>query len=250
MAEFSSLVITEKGQALVTKMMVSGGNGLGFTKIATSETAYPESSLSTLTSLTGVKQETGISNIEKVSSTQVKLEASIENSTITAGYTINTIGLYATDPDDGEILYAVCRALVAGYIPAYNGLSVSGATFELVVGVGAASNVNLEIDPAVVATFGDILRHEKKTPISSAEGIHGVRYYGDKFEVFNGKNWIEMQKAYKTYGGSMHLFLAHTVFGQVVEGMDVVDKIAACETDDSDKPVDDVIIESIEIVEY
>lgn len=205
MAEFSSLVITEKGQALVTKMMVSGGNGLGFTKIATSETAYPESSLSTLTSLTGVKQETGISNIEKVSSTQVKLEASIENSTITAGYTINTIGLYATDPDDGEILYAVCRALVAGYIPAYNGLSVSGATFELVVGVGAASNVNLEIDPAVVATFGDILRHEKKTPTSSAEGIHGVRYYGDKFEVFNGKNWIEMQKAYKTYGVAIDL---------------------------------------------
>ena len=205
MAEFSSLVITEKGQALVTKMMVSGGNGLGFTKIATSETAYPESSLSTLTSLTGVKQETGISNIEKVSSTQVKLEASIENSTITAGYTINTIGLYATDPDEGEILYAVCRALVAGYIPAYNGLSVSGATFELVVGVGAASNVNLEIDPAVVATFGDILRHEKKTPTSSAEGIHGVRYYGDKFEVFNGKNWVEMQKAYKTYGVAIDL---------------------------------------------
>lgn len=204
MAEFSSLVITEKGQALVTKIMVSGGSGLGFTKIAVSDTAYPESALSTLTELTGVKQTAGISNIEKVSSTQVKLEAGIENSKVTAGYTINTIGLYATDPDDGEILYAVCRALVAGYIPAYNGLSVSGATFELVVGVGAASNVNLDIDPAVVATFGDIVRHEKKDPTNKG-GIHGIRFVNDKFELFNGRNWVEMQKAYKTYGVSIDL---------------------------------------------
>lgn len=204
MAEFSSLVITEKGQALVTKIMMNGGNGLGFTKIATSETAYPESTLSSLTELTGVKQTAGISNIEKVSSTQVKLEAGVENSTVTEGYTINTIGLYATDPDDGEILYAVCRALVAGYIPAYNGLSVSGATFELVVGVGAASNVNLDIDPAVVATFGDIVKHEKKNPTSEG-GIHGVRFLDDKFEIYNGRNWVEMQKAYKTYGVSIDL---------------------------------------------
>ena len=54
-------------------------------------------------------------------------------------------------------------------------------------------------------------------------------------------------KAYKQYGGSMHLFYRHTVFGQVVEGMEVVDKIAACQTDENDKPTQDVIIESIEI---
>ena len=56
--------------------------------------------------------------------------------------------------------------------------------------------------------------------------------------------------AYKQYGGSMHLFGVHTVFGQVVEGMDVVDKIAACKTDENDKPVEDVVIEGIEITEW
>lgn len=57
-------------------------------------------------------------------------------------------------------------------------------------------------------------------------------------------------EAYKNYGGSMHLFTKHTVFGQVFEGMDIVDKIATVETDDNDKPVNSVIVESIEIVEY
>ena len=41
----------------------------------------------------------------------------------------------------------------------------------------------------------------------------------------------------------------HTVFGQVFEGMEVVDEIAAVKTGASDKPVDDVIIQSIDIRE-
>lgn len=61
------------------------------------------------------------------------------------------------------------------------------------------------------------------------------------------KNLLE---AYKTYGGSMHLFYVHTVFGQVIEGMDVVDNIAKCKTDSNDKPTEAVVIESIEILEY
>lgn len=42
----------------------------------------------------------------------------------------------------------------------------------------------------------------------------------------------------------------HTVFGQVFEGMDVVDAIAAVETDSNDAPVEAVTIETIEIVNY
>lgn len=44
--------------------------------------------------------------------------------------------------------------------------------------------------------------------------------------------------------------LGYTVFGQVFEGMEVVDAIAAVETDDSDKPLEDVVIEKAELVEY
>lgn len=58
-------------------------------------------------------------------------------------------------------------------------------------------------------------------------------------------------EAYKIYGGSMHLFFRHTVFGQVIEGMDVVDKVAGVKTDaQTGKLVQDVVIESIEISEF
>jgi peptidyl-prolyl cis-trans isomerase B (cyclophilin B) len=40
----------------------------------------------------------------------------------------------------------------------------------------------------------------------------------------------------------------HTVFGEVTEGMDVIDKIEGTETDGRDKPVSDIKIESVELV--
>ncbi len=55
--------------------------------------------------------------------------------------------------------------------------------------------------------------------------------------------------AYKELGGTPWLDFRHTVFGQVIEGMDIVDSIANVKVAAQDKPVNDVIIETIEIVE-
>lgn len=54
-------------------------------------------------------------------------------------------------------------------------------------------------------------------------------------------------KAYAELGGTPWLDFRHTVFGQVVEGMDVVDSIAAVKVGPNDKPVESVVIETIEI---
>lgn len=60
---------------------------------------------------------------------------------------------------------------------------------------------------------------------------------------------VELVEQYKKYGGYLSLYAEYTIFGQVFEGIEVVDRIAAVETDMNDKPVEDVVIESIEIRE-
>ncbi|MCZ4693667.1 peptidylprolyl isomerase [Ancylomarina euxinus] len=49
-----------------------------------------------------------------------------------------------------------------------------------------------------------------------------------------------MREAYSTVGGIPHLDQAYTVFGEVIEGLDIIDKIASEETDGNDRPLKDM----------
>ena len=64
----------------------------------------------------------------------------------------------------------------------------------------------------------------------------------------------EVLNHYREQGGSAHLEFvfggAYSIFGQVFEGMEAVDAVAAAETDENDKPLNDIIIESITFESY
>jgi cyclophilin family peptidyl-prolyl cis-trans isomerase len=56
------------------------------------------------------------------------------------------------------------------------------------------------------------------------------------------------RSVYKSIGGTPRLDGTYTVFGEVIEGLDIIDKIAGVQTDNADKPVTDVKIIKIKIV--
>jgi cyclophilin family peptidyl-prolyl cis-trans isomerase len=58
----------------------------------------------------------------------------------------------------------------------------------------------------------------------------------------------EQRIAYKTFGGTPHLDGQYTVFGEVVEGFDVLQKISEVGTGRSDRPVEDIRIINMKIV--
>ena len=58
----------------------------------------------------------------------------------------------------------------------------------------------------------------------------------------------EVKKDYYKHGGTPSLDGAYTVFGEVVDGLNVVDKIQCVQTDYADRPIDDVRILSAEIL--
>lgn len=85
-----------------------------------------------------------------------------------------------------------------------------------------------------------------------------VAEYGTENVLYNSQtgNMVkvnysdEARQIYNEIGGTPHLDYCHTVFGQVFEGMEVVDAIASVAVDENDNPADDVIIESITFENY
>lgn len=60
----------------------------------------------------------------------------------------------------------------------------------------------------------------------------------------------EILNEYMTYGGAPWLHGHHTVFGQVYDGFDVLDKIAEAKTDAKDRPAEDIVVKTVRIFSY
>ncbi len=102
------------------------------------------------------------------------------------------------------------------------------------------------------ARTGDDVNPKKESSGSQFYIAQGKVYSDAELNMFEqrmGKKFTPAQRAaYKTVGGTPHLDGSYTVFGELIEGFDVLDKIAAVPGDQMNRPTEDVIIISAEIV--
>lgn len=165
MAIFSKLVTTEKGMALIAQMLASEDKVV-FTKVCSSDTEYTLEELESLEELMSVRQTSGVSKISRTSDIAVKVETVFTNTELTEGYYMRTLALYAQDGEGGEVLYAAAIETSGNcYVPAFGGVTVSGAYIQLTTTVSNAENVTVEVDNSVFATIGNIadLQHQIDT---------------------------------------------------------------------------------------
>lgn len=135
----------------------------------------------------------------------------------------------------------------------------SGSQFYIVQGtvIPPGNMEELKIDQAKLnAGLKQLLEKEENKPLY--DSLSQLYYTGDmeayKNKLFSLIPRIEKEtglqvkrevseekiKVYTTLGGSPHLDNEYTVFGQVIQGLEVIDKIAAVERDGADRPLKDV----------
>ena len=178
MASYKPIKITKKGMALMGKV-ISGATGIRFTKLQASETQYKDSVIESLTSLSGVKQTTMISKITRQSDGSVMVTGVFDNKGLEApGYCMRTIGIFATDPDEGEILYAVMSAETTDFMPPDNGKSHSSVTMNLSISVGNSDAVSVTVSGSAFATVEQLSdldnKYKEKTSVYFTQEADGI----------------------------------------------------------------------------
>ena len=102
------------------------------------------------------------------------------------------------------------------------------------------------------ARQGDDVNPKKESSASQFYIVQGRTWNDDEMNMMErrfGKHYTaEQRKIYAEEGGAPHLDGDYTVYGEVVEGMNVVDKIAAAQRDRFDRPLQDIKIISAKVI--
>lgn len=102
------------------------------------------------------------------------------------------------------------------------------------------------------ARKGDQVNPRKESSGSQFYIVQGQKYDANTLNMMSARSETayteEQKKTYSTIGGTPHLDGAYTVFGEVIDGFDVIDRIATTKTGAGDVPVQPITM-TIEILE-
>mgnify|MGYP004566767181 FL=1 len=141
--------LTKAGKALLAKAQ-AGQTSIQITKVQTGSGSY--SSGENLEDRTALKtpkqtfpiQSKSISEADNTLILKIAITNKSETETLSTGYDITELGIFAKDPQKGEILYSIATASTSDYMPAYNGVisSVINLSYYLEVANAASVTIN------------------------------------------------------------------------------------------------------------
>jgi peptidyl-prolyl cis-trans isomerase B (cyclophilin B) len=120
---------------------------------------------------------------------------------------------------------------------------------EMLGGGDIGYTVPAEFNPALIHKKGALCAARTENPEKASSGcqfyiVQGKKVSDAELNQFDAarpvKYTAEQRKEYVTNGGTPFLDMNYTVYGEVISGMDVIDKIAAVKTKPGDRPEKDV----------
>ncbi|OKP67564.1 hypothetical protein A3842_28080 [Paenibacillus sp. P3E] len=149
MAVFGGMTLTNKG--LVLQGKAQAGLQLKYTRIAIGDGSLNGQSIPALNALISQKMNLPITRTQLQPPNKAVIGTVLNNGTVTSGFFFREVGVFAQDPDLGEILYAYANAgVTADYIAAGGGTDIIEKAIDCVVIVGKAANISAVIDESLV----------------------------------------------------------------------------------------------------
>lgn len=153
---WANAVVTNKGLALQAKLI--SGATMAITRAVTGTGTVDASLLQQQTAVSGEKQAMTFRPVSYPETGKCSVPVYLTNEALTTGYTIMQIGIYANDPDEGEILYFLCQAESGTGTPVPSVYENPGfsAEWNFTFQYGQADNVSVTVDPANTVTRAEM----------------------------------------------------------------------------------------------